>query len=91
MFGVKLFVDGVWTTIPLDACFPVNNFGGFCGAQPHHNEVWVMLLEKAWAKIYKSYDNIIAGYNHEGLVAISGAPTVQVSSKKEGFLKNIIA
>lgn len=37
MFGVKLFIDGIWMTIPLDGCFPANHHGGFCGAQPHHN------------------------------------------------------
>ena len=32
----------------------------FCKA--NGNEVWVMLLEKAWAKLYKSYKQIEAGY-----------------------------
>jgi calpain-15 len=63
MFGVKLFIDGAWITITLDGCFPINYYGKFCGAQPHYNEIWVMLLEKAWAKVYKSYENIVAGYN----------------------------
>lgn len=65
----------------LDACFPINRFGGFCGAQPHHEEIWVMLLEKAWAKVYGSYDNIHSGYNDEGLNAVSGAPSIIVSSQ----------
>ena len=62
-----------------------------CGAQPHHREIWVMLLEKAWAKCFKSYDNIHAGYNAEGLVAIAGAPTIEVSSRQNGFLKTVQA
>ena len=63
LYGVRLFIEGMWRTIILDACFPVNRNGGFCAAQPHHHEIWVMLLEKAWAKVYGSYDNIHAGYN----------------------------
>lgn len=63
IFGVKLFIDGAWNTIPLDGCFPMNHYNAFCGAQPHHGEIWVMLLEKAWAKVYKSYENIHSGYN----------------------------
>lgn len=81
IFGVKLFIDGIWRTIPLDACFPFNR-GVFYGAQPHHKSTWVMFLEKAWAKVYKSYENIHAGYNNEGLLAISGAPSISISSRK---------
>ena len=76
IYGVRLFIDGIWKTIILDACFPVYQNGGFCGAQPHHREIWVLLLEKAWAKNFKSYDNIHSGYNSEGLIAVSGAPTM---------------
>jgi calpain-15 len=81
LYGVRLFIEGAWRTVLLDACFPINRFGGFCGAQPHHEEIWVMLLEKAWAKVYGSYDNIHSGYNDEGLNAVSGAPSIIVSSQ----------
>lgn len=50
-----------------------------------------MLLEKAWAKVFKSYENIFAGYNEEGLLAISGAPSAHVSTRKSGFLRSVIA
>lgn len=32
-------------------------------------------MEKAWAKIYGSYENIEAGYTREALYALTGAPT----------------
>lgn len=48
-----------------------------------------MLLEKAWAKVYGSYDNIHAGYNDEGLNAVSGAPSIMVSSKENEFLRRV--
>ena len=41
----------------------------------HGSEIWVLLLEKAWAKIYGSYENIEAGYTREALYALTGAPT----------------
>lgn len=63
IYGVRLFIDGAWKTLILDGCFPVYGNGALCGAQPHHKEIWVLLLEKAWAKSFKSYDNIIAGFN----------------------------
>jgi len=34
-----------------------------------------MLLEKAWAKTYLSYDNIEAGLTRECLHDLTGAPT----------------
>lgn len=38
-------------------------------------ELWVLLLEKAWSKIYKSYDNIESGLTRESLNNFTGAPT----------------
>jgi len=58
-----LFINGVWKTIIVDACFPIDKNGSFCAAQPNKHQIWVMLLEKAWAKIFGSYENIHAGYN----------------------------
>lgn len=48
-----------------------------------------MLLEKAWAKVYGSYDNIHSGYNDEGLNAVSGAPSIFVSSQENEFLRRV--
>lgn len=89
IYGVRLFIDGIWKTIALDACFPINSNGTFCGAQLYNGQIWVMLLEKAWAKTFGSYDNIHSGYNEEGLTAIAGAPSIHTSSRDQGFLKKI--
>ncbi len=37
IFGVRLIIDGIWRTIAVDGCFPLNAEGKFCGAQPHHS------------------------------------------------------
>ena len=37
IYGVRLFVDGIWNTVAVDCCFPLNEKGKFCGAQPHHS------------------------------------------------------
>ena len=37
-------------------------------------EIWVLLIEKAWAKIYGSYQRIEAGTTGEALPALCGAP-----------------
>jgi len=35
----------------------------------------VLLLEKAWAKLFKNYENIESGVTREILHAFTGAPT----------------
>lgn len=47
----------------MDGILPVNAYGQLCAAQPHHNQIWVILLEKAWAKEFGSYDKIHSGFN----------------------------
>jgi calpain-15 len=46
------------------------------------SELWVVLLEKAWAKIYTSYKRIEAGYPEEPLHDLTGAPIKQILTKK---------
>ena len=38
-------------------------------------EIWVLLLEKAWAKIYGSYHRIEVGNTGEALPVLTGAPS----------------
>lgn len=38
-------------------------------------EIWVPLLEKAWAKANGGYGNIVAGLETESLKALTGAPS----------------
>ena len=72
-----MFVDGKWETVALDATFPINSqTENFAYGRPKSSEIWSMLLEKAWAKLYQSYSNIDAGTSAEGLIAVSGAPCV---------------
>ena len=37
-------------------------------------ELWVQLLEKAWAKVNGNYENTITGLPSEALKALTGAP-----------------
>ena len=56
-----MLFKGKWVTIDMDEYVP------FIGNQPAFsksvdNELWVILLEKAWAKLYSSFKRIESGY-----------------------------
>ena len=44
-------------------------------------ELWVCLLEKAWAKKYGSYYDIQSGFTDESLTDLTGAPCQTISKK----------
>jgi calpain-15 len=52
---------GKWMTIDLDDFIPyMYEFPAFSSAAK--DELWVILLEKAWAKLYGSFKRIEAGF-----------------------------
>jgi len=61
--------------VVVDDSFPFNarqNIPAF--SQSKGNELWVLILEKAWAKINGSYENTINGYVSEAFKCLTGAP-----------------
>ena len=68
LFKVKFFIDGKWTPIYIEdsfPCFPCIENKKFkyklIGVTPKDNELFMMILEKAWAKINGGYDQIDGG------------------------------
>jgi calpain-15 len=56
-----MLYKGKWLTIDIDESVPwLYNAPAFSGSI--NQELWVILLEKAWSKIYTSYKRIEAGY-----------------------------
>ena len=54
-YNVRLCEAGSWETITIDDFIPCYPEGGPMYAKGHGNELWVMLLEKAYAKMCGSY------------------------------------
>ena len=52
-YEVILFIDGQWQIVIVDDYVPWN--GDFVSARPFDNEIWLVLLEKAWAKVNGGY------------------------------------
>lgn len=77
IYAVALCVGGMWHDIVIDdwiPCNPGTNTPAFNTTKT--NELWVILLEKAWAKIYGGYLNIAAGLTREALRDLTGASCV---------------
>ena len=77
IYALRLFVDGVKRIIVVDDLFPFDSHKEkWAFSRPEEqNEIWVQLLEKAWAKVYGSYFRIEAGTIGEAFPALTGAPS----------------
>jgi len=82
-YSVKILYKGKWMTIDMDEYVPyLHNSPAF--TKSVDKEVWVVILEKAWAKLYTSYKRIEAGYPEEPLHDLTGAPIKQIYTRKGG-------
>ena len=76
-YCLALCINGQFEEIILDDQFPaqpVSKKAAFNSSA--ENELWVMLIEKAWAKIHGGYLNINAGLIREALHDLTGAPAI---------------
>ena len=74
LFVVRIFINFNWTYILVDARIPVDTktrkpIFGRCRSK---HEMWVSLIEKAFAKAYGCYENLISGYVDEGVQMLTG-------------------
>jgi len=70
---------GIWTDYVIDDFFPYNpkkEKVAFSGPhiQSGISELWVLLIEKAWAKRFGSYKAIDAGLTQDALRDLTGGP-----------------
>ena len=72
-YEIILFIDGKPQIVIVDDYLPVEKrYKRPVYAQSKGNEIWVMLLEKAWAKVNGGYANIISGLPCEALEFLTG-------------------
>jgi len=83
-YPVRLCIDGEWRVIIVDDLFPRRRgSSGLAFAKAKRQQLWVPLIEKAYAKAHGSYSAIEAGQVDEGLAAITGAPTEMLYMQPE--------
>ena len=63
IYGIYLYINGIKKLVLIDDCVPCFGvaFKKFAMAQSSQNEIWVSLIEKAWAKINGNYIRIACG------------------------------
>ena len=88
-YKIKLFISGKWKIITIDDLFPFKgNFPAF--SRTNSNDIWIFLLEKAFAKIYGSYLQIENGNPSIALSILTGIPTENFYEKSSKEFKEII-
>ena len=83
---MRITKNGLVVNILLDEYFPCKNKSP-CFSKAHGNELCVLILEKAWAKIHGSYDRIESGICCLALRDLTGAPSFYHNINKT---KNLI-
>lgn len=89
-YKIGLYHEGLWTLYEIDDYFPcIGNNIAFSGPRFEDNviELWVILLEKAWAKKHKGYFNIEDGYAEDALRDLTGAPCETIRTSAEDIWK----
>ena len=82
IYGLWFNVDGDWKLILIDDFFPCNSRSKTPAfSKGNGNELWVLLIEKAYAKMYGSYEIIEGGNPAIALRELTGAP---YENKDEG-------
>lgn len=74
-YEVCLKIDGEWNVVILDDYFPCSKRTKKpIFATPKNNELWAMLLEKAWAKVNGGYIFTVAGAAAEVIECLTNFP-----------------
>ena len=81
MYGIRCTKNGDNRLVTIDGCIPCKQ-KRVCFSTANGNELWVLLLEKVWAKLHGDYCRIIGGLPHETFRDFTGAPGFMYQSKK---------
>jgi calpain-15 len=90
VYRVKLCKNGEWSIITVDDYIPCIPDSGPIFAKTSPNELWVSILEKAYAKLHGSYLTLKGGFAHEALMDLTGCPCTYYDFE-DSFIKEMIA
>ena len=76
-FTANVVIHGEPVAVTVDNFFPTTKGGkkvAFAGINKNSGNIWPIILEKAWAKCNRSYEDIIKGTSAEALQFLTPAP-----------------
>lgn len=90
LYCLNMFVTGNWESVFLDDWFTIDTGCGYRTAFSctKDNQIWLMLLLKAWAKVYGGYLNICGGMPLEPLTDLTGAPGAHFETKSGSLMEH---
>jgi calpain-15 len=77
-YQVKFCKSGEWVRVTVDDYFPCFPQDTPIFSRSHGKELWVLLLEKAYAKLHGSYALLRGGWAAEGMMDLTGCPTLNI-------------
>lgn len=73
IYAAKMYKNGIEMVVIIDDLVPCKA-DDVAFARANGPELWVILLEKMWAKLHGCYDRIAGGLEYETIRDLSGAP-----------------
>lgn len=89
IYALNVTKNGIKTQVVLDDHIPCTEGGDPCFSKANGNELWVLLLEKCWAKLHGSYARIIGGQSHLTFRDLTGAPSFEQETSAEDAWEQI--
>lgn len=79
IYTLKFSKNGKWRYVHIDDRIPCDRAGKPLFAHGKDlNETWVMVMEKAYAKLHGNYENLISGYIDYGLRDLTGGASMKL-------------
>ena len=90
IFGLRICKDGFLQEVIIDDYFPVNKFDDtYCFTHSKDDSLWVQIIEKAYAKVYGSYE-LLRNKGVEGILKdLSCAPVLVLDSLSTDLAQNL--
>jgi calpain-15 len=83
IYKIRICKNGEWHVVTIDDYIPCYYNGGPMFSRGNGEELWVMLIEKAYAKMHGSYYSLRFGYTHHGMIDLTGCPTTNIKFPDE--------
>ncbi|KAJ6232421.1 calpain [Anaeramoeba flamelloides] len=79
-YVIQFYVSGKWIPIVIDDYLPYNEDDQLVFAKSKDaKEIWPQLIEKAYAKLFGSYEAIVGGFVHSTLANLTGGSSEMIS------------